>query len=516
MEKREQIVAFIDLGTNSARLLVVRINDNYTFQILTLQKEQVRLGEGEFAHHTLHKEAIERALVVLGRFVETAQLMGASSIQAVATAATREASNQNDFIRMFHELTGEELHVISGKEEARLIFLGVTSGINLGSKRALSIDIGGGSTEISLGTERDQQILDSIRLGAIRLTNHFLPNWKKAIPAGKYKQIRNYIKDEAIRSIQHFENLSFDICLGSSGTIETLSNIASLRRDKNNIHPNIFSLNELHEIEQILCKMTLEERKNVPGMNPQRVDIIISGMAILSVLMEELSINTITASERGLRDGLLFDHLHKLVYPPEVAEMSVRARSIMRLSKQFNVDETHAVQVSRLAINVFDELRTLKLIHLNDNQREILHWAGMLHDIGIFININNHHQHGYYIVKNSDILGFDQHESSLIAALVYFHKKGAPHRKLQITDDIPDEMIIALDILSLILRIAESLDRSHCSRIDELTIEIPDSLTMQFNIKSRKGFEVEAASIIKHKNAIKKIFNRNMLIKQID
>jgi exopolyphosphatase/guanosine-5'-triphosphate,3'-diphosphate pyrophosphatase len=140
----------------------------------------------------------------------------------------------------------------------------------------------------------------------------------------------------------------------------------------------------------------------------------------------------------------------------------------------------------------------------------------MVHDIGIFININSHHQHGYYIVKNTDILGFDQHELSLIASLVYFHKKGTPNRKLSMTADLPDEMIESLGILSLILQLAESLDRSHCSRIDELKIETPDSLTLQFNIKSRKGFEVEAASIIKHKNAIKKIFNRNLLIKQID
>src|SRR5882672_6828597 len=168
-----RVVGFVDMGTNSVRLLLVRIRPNHAYSILNSQKEVIRLGDHEFGERRLQKAAMNRAVLVCRRFAELARASGAEEIVAVATSATREARNKAEFLRRLKREAGIEFHTVSGKEEARLIYLGVASGIHLGRKRALFIDIGGGSTELVLGDQEQPLYLDSLRLGAIRLTSLF-------------------------------------------------------------------------------------------------------------------------------------------------------------------------------------------------------------------------------------------------------------------------------------------------------------------------------------------------------
>ncbi|RPI22530.1 MAG: Ppx/GppA family phosphatase, partial [Chloroflexota bacterium] len=207
-----RVAGFIDLGTNSMRLLLVRINPNHSFTILSDRKETVRLGEGEFVEQVLQPQAMQRAALVCRQFVEMAQAYNVEEIIAVATSATREAENQNEFLRLLKREAQIDVHTVSGREEARLIYLGVASGVELGKEKAVFIDIGGGSTEVIVGDKQQIHFLDSLKLGAIRLTSlFFLPGEPGPIDPGRYALIQQYVRNVAVRVIQGVQQHDFEL-----------------------------------------------------------------------------------------------------------------------------------------------------------------------------------------------------------------------------------------------------------------------------------------------------------------
>ncbi|NMB91021.1 MAG: Ppx/GppA family phosphatase, partial [Chloroflexi bacterium] len=307
------IVAFLDIGTNSIRLLLVKIAHNHTYTILTDQKEVVRLGEGEFPDHLLQPEAMQRAVLVCRKFAETARSRGAQEIIAVATSATREAGNRAEFIGLLKKEAGIDVRTISGMEEARLIYLGVVSGLYLNRQTALFVDIGGGSTELIVGNQRQYDYLDSQQLGAIRLASMFmLPGEDGPVDAIRYEVLQNYVRNTIVRSVQHISSHPVDLVVGSSGTIENLAEIiARVKRGRKIERDDVFTYAELNAIIQYLRSLSMAERREVPGINPERADIIVPGAAIIDVIMQETGIQTLRISDRGLRDGLLMDYLAK-------------------------------------------------------------------------------------------------------------------------------------------------------------------------------------------------------------
>src|SRR6267378_2418850 len=279
-----RVVAFVDMGTNSVRLLLVRIRPNHSFAVLNSQKEVIRLGDHEFGERRLQPAAMDRAVLVCRRFAELARASGAEEMVAVATSATREA--------------GIEFHTVSGKEEARLIYLGVASGIHLGRKRALFIDIGGGSTELVLGDQEQAVYLDSMRLGAIRLTSLFLEDDEGAIDKEQYEAICRHVERQSVVPVARLRRRRFDFVVGSSGTIENLAEIAvrkflSRRRRRD----DVLTRRQLRKNVRMLCDLPLLRRRRVKGMNPERADIIIGGAAILETLMDELGIEEVRISD---------------------------------------------------------------------------------------------------------------------------------------------------------------------------------------------------------------------------
>ena len=229
-----RVVAFIDIGTNSIRLLVVRLNPNHSYTILTRQKQQVRLGDGEFEYDEIRPDAAERAVIVCKSLTDLARTFNVEEFVAVATSAMREAENQQEILHRLRQEANLDIRVISGQEEARLIYLGVSSGLHLEGKRAFFIDIGGGSTEIAVGTERDYQLLESFKLGAIRLSNQYVPlSDTGPVSSERYKKIQQHIKNSIIRSVKKIRKLSPDCAVASSGTAMNLAEIAQKA-----LHPN--------------------------------------------------------------------------------------------------------------------------------------------------------------------------------------------------------------------------------------------------------------------------------------
>jgi exopolyphosphatase/guanosine-5'-triphosphate,3'-diphosphate pyrophosphatase len=463
------VVAFLDLGTNSLRMLVVRINPNFSYTVISQEKEAVRLGEGEFADQTLRREAIDRAVLVAKKFTDLAKTYGADEIIAVATSAAREATNQNVLLDRMRSEAGLELGVISGMEEARLVYLGVASGIDLSGRTALFIDIGGGSTELVLGDQANYSHLDSFKLGAIRLTNMFVPDGNTGpIEDAVYSKMKRHVRGLTIHTVQAVGGRKFDLVIGSSGTIVNLAEMAARNFDGK---PGTLRLAQLKKLTALLRSLPLKERRQVPGMNPERADIILGGAAILETLMEELGIESLSICDRGVQNGMLIDYLSKVEGYPNAGEMSVREASVLQLGRSCNFDERHAETVVRLALQLFDSAKVIGLHDLGNKERELLKYAAYLHDVGDFISFTNHHAHSYYIVRNADLLGFAEWEIAVMANLVRYHRKRPPRRKdpeMAGLDERQRRMVITL---SMFLRLAETLDRSHADLVKEIDLK---------------------------------------------
>src|SRR5450759_4955808 len=401
-----QAIGFIDVGTNSVRLMVVRLEPDRSWSTITLQKEPVRLGEGAFgAESALQPAAMDRAALVCRSFADLARSHGAATVIAVATAATREAGNQAAFVRRLREEAGIDVHVVSGQEEARLIFLGVLSRVHLGERRALVIDIGGGSTEVALGDHTGAEYLDSLRLGAIRLTSEFpQASADPPVSAQVYEAMRRRVQVEAARIRRQLAGERIDVVFGTSGTIRNLASVVvRALRDETPQRVDAVSRDEVRKVAKLLRSMGLEERRAVSGLNPLRADIVIAGAAILDALMEDLGLAEIQAvAECGLREGLVVDHLARGAHEASPKAPSVRERSVLQLARACAFDEPHARHVAGLALELFDSAAAAGLHRYGDEQRELLGHAALLHDIGTFLSYSDHHLHSLSLIHISE------------------------------------------------------------------------------------------------------------------
>ncbi len=509
-------ITCIDIGTSSIRLLVARIEANGSYTIRSRQKETVRLGDGEFGEAgSLQSEPMEKALVVARRFRDMATAFGATDFIAVATAATREARNRSLFLKRLREEALLDVHPVSGREEARLIYLGVSQGINLDGRTGIFIDIGGGSTEIAIGNGGDPVFLDSLKIGGIRLQNLFLEGRREApISRKTYREMKAYIGNLMLRTIQSIKSHPVELGVGSSGTIENLGELAS-RHLSRELHgrPGTLTLAQLRALIEMLSPLTLEERKRMPGMNPDRADIIIPGAAILESFMEQLDLREIQISSRGLQDGLFADYLSRLAHLKDLHRMGTRERSVLQLARSCGVDEAHVRNITAVALQLFDESLKAGLHDLGDEERDILEKSAILHDIGKFISYANHHEHSYYLVQNADLLGFDDREIAIMANTVRYHRKKFPGKQAGESEDLDAGSWKVVRILALLLRLAESLDRSHAGLVKGVRLTERDDHAIVLDFEAGDGCDLEIWALERHRKAFTSLFDRELEIR---
>ena len=502
-----RIVAFMDIGTNSMRFSVVHIHPNHTYTILTQLKEMVRLGEGEFTEHRLLPEAMDRAILVARQFRMLAASYGVDEMVAVATAATREATNQRLFLRRLQQEAQVDVHVVSGLEEARLIYLGVASGLHLGDKQTLFIDIGGGSTEIIVGTQHEQHYLNSLKLGAIRLSLRFLATISGPVSPDMYAQVLQHVRQHAVHTIQELRPHRIDLAVGSSGTIENLADIAARMFWKRPWHrDDVLIYAHLTAVRAHLAAVPLSERRKVPGLNPARADIILGGAAILEGLMHALGITELRVSERGLRDGLLVDYLLKHQHTPGLETISVRQRSVLQLGRLCRFHEGHAQATARLALALFDSAQAAQLHDLGPWERELLEYAAMLHHIGAFLTYSNYQVHTYYLIRNAELLGFDQTEIAIMAATALYHRKALPRKKHPEFAALSSHAQDIVRGLCVLLRLAESLDRSQAGLVRYACLRRQDITQALLQVYATQDCQIEIWDVAKHVDAFRKVF----------
>ncbi|MFA6331385.1 MAG: Ppx/GppA phosphatase family protein [Methanoregula sp.] len=517
-----RVVTFIDMGTNSIRILVVRLNPNHSYTILTRQKQQVRLGEGEFEDDEITPQAMDRAVMVAKTFVDLARTFHTEEFVAVATSATREASNQNELLHRIRQEAQLDVRVISGREEARLVYLGVVSGTHIGNRNVLCIDIGGGSTEIAIGDSRDYRQLDSFRLGAIRLSNLYAGKGSRGVVSPEqYRKIQQHIRNAIVHSVAALRKFKPDCAIGSSGTIMNLAEIAEKALHTPGKTPSgasgpALSYKDLKKVIEILCPLTLAQRRKVPGMNPERADIIIAGAAILETFMKELDLGEIAITGRGLQDGLLVDYLSRMDNFPMLGELSPRQRSVLQLGRSCGINEVHARTVTSLVLEMFDSAKAGQLHDFSDTARELLEYATFLHDIGSFISYTNHHAHSYYIIRNSELLGFNEKEVQFMAMLARFHRKKTPRKKDPGIMEMDAREQQGLLLLSCFIRLGESLDRSHTALVQHVRFTAASRTNVHLEIIARGDCQLELWGIESEKKAFEKAFGRKLVFDIVD
>ena len=491
-----RIFAAMDIGTNSVRLAVVEVQANGTWTTLASQKQVVRLGEGEFDQagprsagkgkdddssggHSLTEAAIARGALVCTRFAEVARGFGAEEIVALATAAVREADNGDAFVKRVRDLADLDVRVISGQEEARLIYLGCVSGIDLPpKKKALFMDIGGGSTELIVGDSAGYTFLDSLKMGAIRLTAEGVVDPSKPISAAAWSDLQRHVRSLLVPAARAIGKAGFSVMYGSSGTAQNLAEIVVSSASipvPTSLRNYELSLTDIQATTKRLCGLTLEQRRRVPGINPERADIIIGGSVILQTVMETVGAGSIRISDRGLREGIIVDRLRRSDSSPAprrgvIAGDSARRRSIRQLMAATKVDDAHAAHIVHLALALFDQWKALGL-HDYGRARELLEYAALLHDAGFFVSHTDHQQHSYYLIRHSELLGFNDREIEIVANLALYHRKSVPRRKHAPFARLDARTQRLIRVLSCALRFAEALDRSHLMLVKDITCE---------------------------------------------
>jgi exopolyphosphatase/guanosine-5'-triphosphate,3'-diphosphate pyrophosphatase len=490
-------IAAIDIGTNSIHMIVVQVRPDLSFEVIDREKAMVRLGAGGLGGRALSREAIELGLQTLMRFKKLAESNGVEEVLAAATSATREARNGGEFLARIARETGIRPRVIAGSEEARLIHLAAVYGVDVGAGRAVVIDIGGGSVEITAGPAAGSQLARSFKLGVLRLTERFVKS--DPISERDERKLTRHILDTIDRHCEQIVAEGFDRVIGTSGTILSLGAVAMAARGgtpqelRNLRVPSKL----IRRIRKEIVASNLAERLAFPGLDPRRADLAVAGVILVDTILRRLGADDLTLCDLALREGLILDYIRRnrrhIAHAESIPD--VRRRSVLELAERCHYYSDHATQVVRLSLAIFDQTRD---VHgLSDREREWLEYAALLHDIGAHISFARHHRHSYYLVKNGDLRGFSPDEIEVIALIARYHRRGVPRKSHAEFAQLRAGDRRAVRSLASILRVAESLDRSHSQVITGLELRTGDD-DLLMHLKAGSDAELEVWATNRH------------------
>ncbi|MDJ0771901.1 MAG: Ppx/GppA phosphatase family protein [Mastigocoleus sp. MO_167.B18] len=486
----DRIIAAIDLGTNSLHMVVVEIEPKLpSFSIIGKEKETVRLGNREPETGNLKLEVMERAIHALARFQEIAKTLNAEAIIAVATSAIREAPNGRDFLERVKKELGLDVDLISGQEEARRIYLGVLSGMEFAEQPHIIIDIGGGSTELILCDSQEEKVLTSTKVGAVRLSKEFITT--DPISTSEFDYLQAYTRGKLERAADeikvNLKNGTYPCLVGTSGTIETIAAIDA--RNKLGVEPSTlngyeFTFSDLQTWIHRFRKMDNKERAEIPGMPDRRSEVILGGAIVLQEAMALLNVGSIKICERALREGVIVDWMLKNGFIENRLryQSSVRERNIVKAAQKFQVNTEHSDRIAEFSLSLFDQ--TQYTLHDWDSKaRELLWAAAILHNCGYYVSHSAHHKHSYYLIRNSELLGYNETEIEIIANLARYHRKSAPKKKHEnYRNLIHKEHRELVSQLSSLLRIATALDKRQNGAIAKVECTY-DSAKREFQVQ---------------------------------
>lgn len=487
-------VAAIDIGSNSFHMVIVETRTG-GFHLIEREKEMVRLGERTLSRGRLSADAMRRGLDTLREYKRLADAQRVDKLLAAATSAVREAQNGEDFLDRVGREIGFWPNVLAGEEEARLIYLAALHSVHLEGRRALVLDIGGGSVELALGTGERIDWAASEKLGVLRMTERFVTG--DPIPARDERRLGAHVQERVAPHADRARAAGFDIVVGTSGTILALGSLAHAAQTGSppeSLHHLTVSASALRDLRKRLVASSFKERRRLPAMDERRADIIVAGAVVLDTILESLQAREIVLCEWALREGLLIDYLG--AHPRSVARADaypdVRRRSVVSLAEKCGYDEPHARQVARLALDLFDG--TQRLHGLGARERSLLEFAALLHDVGRHISYPGRHKHTFYLIRNGDLRGFHPMDIEVLALVGRYHRQGTPGKKNLVFAALPRGDRRAVRILSGLLRLADALDRSHRAVVEALSVRDDRGvLRLRCEVEGDAGLEQWAA-----------------------
>lgn len=437
--------AAIDLGSNSFHMLVVRLNGD-KIDIIDREKEMVQIARGMQANGTLDSDAEQRALECLTRFSERIRTIPNAQVRAVGTKALRTARNANKFLRKAEEALGTSVQIISGYEEARLVYTGLSNTVTNDDHQRLVIDIGGGSTEFVIGKSYDAIMLESLPLGCVTYSESFrLRNDTLTAANMKRAYLAACNELEAIR--KNYLRKGWDIAYGTSGTMRAIAELVA-ERDGGAVITK-------ESLDAMIQQVIRDGGVNNDAITKLRQDVLPGGLAVLQAIFDQLKLSTIHVANATLKEGLVYDTIGRF------SDHDSRVATISQLKQRYEIDDDQAQRVSRTALLLWQQLEAPDLPGVS--RTKILRWAAELHEIGLSISHTGFHHHGYYILRHSDLAGFGRYEQYILANLVRSHRK-----KLSLArfDELDKHAVAAFVPLLLCLRLSVKLHR-HREDVDE-------------------------------------------------
>jgi len=501
----------VDVGSNAMRLQIAAVDHPKHYRILEQDRQPVRLGRDVFKTGKLNPAAVEAALRVLQDFKALGDRYHVKAIKAVGTSALRAASDARSFMRKAHK-TGIPLEVVSEEEEARLISLGIMTGLRFHLPLGLFLDIGGGSIELAVANTTNIFCLFSLPLGAVRLTEEFI-----TADSPRHKELRNlrqYVQHKLGPVVRRIEKEKFTMAFGSGGTITALAETDTrVAGDAKAGSLSILRRSRLKALLEVLIRLPLTERASMISGDPKRADIIVAGGLALHEVMSAMGLDYLFVSRRGLRDGLMVDLLQRYYAANETWHPDAdRAESLEQVCQKYLYDAPHAQHVSQLALNLFYQLHDLH--QLPEKYSGILHAAAVLHDIGLFVAHPKHHKHSYYLIKSSGMNSFNKLDLDLIANIARYHRKAHPSQKHLAFSQLTPRNQQVVRKLSAILRVADALDYKHDQSVKTLNCAMNKSRSLMISGSSTVALKDQVQWALKKGELMQEVFNVNLSIQR--
>ncbi len=502
-------IAAFDLGSNSFHLLVVDAHADGTFVPLVKEKEMLRLGDAVGREGRIPEALADRAVATVHRFRKLAEGAGSDEILAYATSAIREAENGGELVDRMAVEAGVKVRVISGREEAQLIFAAVRASVVIDPGPALCLDLGGGSLELMVGDGGGLRWAESVKLGVARLSAELVTG--DPLSDDDVRRLRKRITSVLGPLADDVAGFGPGMAVGSSGTFCDLARMVAARRTGSvplAVNQLSFSREELLALHEELLRLRSSERARLPGLEAKRADIIPAGSTLLLTAMELFGFDRMTVSEWALREGIILDAIPR----HEAADWTgdpraIRATSVLQLARRCNWDEGHGRHTARLALDLFDQ--TSSLHGLGPHDRELLEHGSLLHDIGEHVSTESHHKHSAYLIQHGKLRGFPPDEIDFVAALARAHRGGGPkpsHEPFSFLDGDAQDRVTRLAAL---LRVADGLDRGRAANVSGIDVVLNGSRA-RLVAKADVDIAVELWGARRKRELFERVFGRRL------